>query len=426
MSLWRQITRGTRTLANRSAADQEVNDEVAHYLDQAAAELVARGLSPEAARRQARLDLGSATAVREQVRSSGWENVVETLAADLHYAGRRLWSNPGFTAVCALTLALGIGASTAIFSAVNPILFEPLPYPHANRIVMIWDIFQGERSDVTFHTYRELKTRSHSFDSVAAYEGWQPTMTSAAEPARFDGQSVSWQYFRTLGVAPALGRDFIESDNAFHGPNVAILSEALWRRRFGASGTIVGRAITLDGDTYTIIGVMPRGFEDVPAPSTEIWSAMQYDPGHIEDQKSTEWGHHLRLLGRLQASVSLDTVRRDLNAIARTPVAEFPRPRSAATSSSRTMPFTAPMWPSSATGSGGGDLARARPSLGARSRSTATATPSSASCRAPSKMFPRPQPRSGRPCSTIRGTSKTRRARSGAIICDCSAGCGPV
>lgn len=330
MSLWRQITRGTRSLTHRTAADRDVNDEVAHYLDQATAELVACGLSPEEARRRARLELGSATAVRERVRSDGWENVLEIFLADLRYAWRRLLSRPGFTAVCALTLALGIGASTAIFSAINPILFEPLPYPHANRIVTIWDIFQGERSDVTFHTYRELKARSHSFDEIAAYEGWQPTMTGAAEPERFDGQSVSWLYFRTLGVAPALGRDFIESDDAYHGPNVAILSDTLWRRRFGADRAIVGRSITLDGDSYTIIGVMPRGFEDVPAPSTAIWSAMQYDPGHIEDQKSTEWGHHLRLLARLEPGAGLDGVRRNLNAIARTPVPEFPRPRWAA------------------------------------------------------------------------------------------------
>jgi len=330
MSLWRQITRGMRALAHRSAADQDVNDEIAHYLDQATAELVARGFSPEEARRRARLELGSATAVREQVRSYGWENLLEVFFADLRYAWRRLLSNPGFTAVCALTLALGIGASTAIFSAINPILFEPLPYPHANRIVMVWDIFQGERSDVTFHTYRELKARGHSFDAIAAYEGWQPTMTSAAEPERFDGQSVSWQYFHALGVVPALGRDFIESDDAFHGPNVAILSDTLWRRRFGTNRAIVGGAVTLDGDSYTIIGVMPRGFQDVPSPSTEIWSAMQYDPGHIEDLRSAEWGHHLRLLGRLQAGTSLDGVRHDLDTIARTPVAEFPRPRWAA------------------------------------------------------------------------------------------------
>ncbi len=330
MSLWRQITRGTRALANRSAADREVSDEVAHYIDQATADLIARGLSPEEARRAARLDVGSATAVREQVRSSGWENVLETFAADVRYAWRRLRSSPGFTAVCALTLGLGIGASTAIFSAVNPILFEPLPYPHADRIVMIWDIFQGERSDVTFHTYRELKARSHSFDDVGAYEAWQPTMTGAAEPDRFDGQSVSWQYFRALGAAPALGRDFIESDDAFHGPNVAILSDTLWRRRFGANRSIVGRSVTLDGDSYTIIGVMPRGFEDVPSPSTEIWSAMQYDPGHIEDLTGPEWGHHLRLAARLGPGVTLDAARRDVGAIARTPVGEFPRPRWAA------------------------------------------------------------------------------------------------
>jgi putative ABC transport system permease protein len=224
MSFWRQIARGTRALVNRSSADQDVSDEVAHYLDQATAEWVARGFSPEEARRKARLDFGSAAAVRETIRSSGWENAVETFAADLRYAWRRLVGSPGFTALCALTLALGIGAGTAIFSAVNPILFQPLPYPQANRIVMIWDVFQGERSDVTFHTYRELKKRSHSFDEIAAYESWQPTMTGAAEPLRFDGQSVSWQYFRALGVVPALGRDFIESDDAFHGPNVAILA----------------------------------------------------------------------------------------------------------------------------------------------------------------------------------------------------------
>jgi putative ABC transport system permease protein len=330
MSLWRQITRGLRALTHRTDADRDVSDEVQHYLDQAAEDLVAQGLSPEAARRRARLELGNATAVREQVRSYGWENIVEGFAADLRYGARRLRTSPGFTIVAALTLALGIGASTAIFSAVNPILFEPLPYPHAGRIMMIWDIFQDERSAVTFHTYRELEARSHSFDGLAAYEGWQPTMTGAAEPARFDGQSVSWQYFRTLGATPALGRDFIESDDAFHGPTVAILSDTLWRRRFAANPAIVGRAITLDGDSYTVIGVMRRGFEDVPAPSTEIWSAMRYDPGHIADLQAPEWGHHLRLLGRVRPGVNLDGVRQDLNAIARAPVAEFPRAQWAA------------------------------------------------------------------------------------------------
>jgi putative ABC transport system permease protein len=255
---------------------------------------------------------------------------MNSLIQDLGYAVRTLRKSLGFTVVAVFTLALGIGASTAIFSAVNPILFEPLPYPHAGRLMMVWDIFQGERSDVTFHTYREIEARSYSLDSLAAYETWQPTMTSSAEPERFDGQSVSWRFFRVLSVAPALGRDFTEADNALHGPKVAVVSDTLWRRRFAADRAIVGREITLDGDLYTIIGVMPRSFEDVLAPSTEIWSAMQYDPAHIADFQTTEWGHHLRLLGRLRPGASLDGVRRDVNTIARTPVAEFPRPRWAA------------------------------------------------------------------------------------------------
>ena len=180
---------------------------------------------------------------------------------------RRLRSNPGFAAVSVLTLALGIGASTAIFSAVNPILFEPLPYPHAGRIMMIWDLgVDGSRLDVTFGTYRELAERSRSFDAIAVMKPWQPTMTGRAEPERLDGQRVSASYFRALGVSPVLGRDFQASDDRLNGPNVVILSDALWRRRFGGDRTIVGRQITLDDNSYTVIGVMPSAFENVLAP----------------------------------------------------------------------------------------------------------------------------------------------------------------
>src|SRR5271154_769504 len=127
---------------------------------------------------------------------------MNSLLHDLEYALRQLRKNPGFACTAIVILGLGIGASTAIFSAVNPILFEPLPYPHAGRIMMIWDIFQGTRSDITFHTYRELAARNRSFAAMAVMEAWQPTMTSADQPERFDGQSVSAGYFRALGVSP--------------------------------------------------------------------------------------------------------------------------------------------------------------------------------------------------------------------------------
>ena len=326
MSFWRQLTRGLRALTNREAADQDVSDEVQHYFEQAVAEFEAQGLSRDEARRAAQLELGNTSIARELVRSYGWENLMRTFFADLKYAGRQLRRNPGFAAVGVLTLALGIGASTAIFSAVSPILFESLPYPHADRIMMIWDTYEASRADVTFHTFRELSERSRSFEAVAVMRAWQPTMTSAAQPERFDGQNVTTNYFRVLGISPAQGRDFQVSDDLFNGPKVVILSDALWRRRFAADNGIIGREIKLDDYGYTVIGVMPHGFENVLSPSAELWSPLQYNPADISNFNTREWGHHLHMVGRLHPSMGINQARRDLDLIAKTPVPEFVRP----------------------------------------------------------------------------------------------------
>ncbi len=183
MSLWRQLTRGLRGLTHRSSADREVADEVEHYLAMAAEAHRARGLSPDEALRAARLELGGVTQVSEQVRGYGWENLVETFLADLRYAARRLRAAPAFTAVTVATLALGIGATSAIFSAVNPVLFQPLPYPDAGRIMAIWDFgTDGSRLDVTFGSYVELQERSRSFEALSVMKPWQPTLVRTAGP----------------------------------------------------------------------------------------------------------------------------------------------------------------------------------------------------------------------------------------------------
>ena len=144
--------------------------------------------------------------IREQVRSYGWERLFGTLAADLHYAARQLLHNPGFALVGILTLALGIGASTAIFSAVNPILFQPLPYPHADRLMMIQEMRNnGSPRRPTFGTFHGLAEGSRSFDAMAVMKPWQPTMVGTGQPERFEGQRVSAGYFRALGVLPARG-----------------------------------------------------------------------------------------------------------------------------------------------------------------------------------------------------------------------------
>lgn len=270
--------------------------------------------------------------ISEEMHSYAWKNLVETLLADVRFAGRSLRKNPGFTVVGALTLALGIGASTAIFSAVNPILFEPLPYPHSGRLVMIWDIFQGARSDITFHTFREVAARSHSFDSLAVFDGiaWQPTMTGPTQPERFDGQSVSSTFFKVLGVSPVLGRDFGPADDQFHGPNVVIVSHRLWKQRLSGDPGVIGREIRLDDNPYTVIGVMPPGFDNLLSPSTEIWKPLQFDTSHITQFDGKEWGHHLRMLGRLRSGVRVEQAKRELDAIAHNAIPDFPRARWAA------------------------------------------------------------------------------------------------
>src|SRR6266436_1049016 len=327
MSLWRQISRGLRVLINRTAADNDLSEEVQHYLEQSTAAHLARGLSLGEARRAARLELGHVTTVREQVRASGWENLLPTLFADLRFATRQLHANPGFTAVTILTLALGIGATTAIFSAINPVLLQSLPYPDADRIMMISDFgTNGSRLDVTFHTYRELSERSRSFEAMAVMKPWQPTITSATQPERLDGQRVSAAYFHALGVSPELGRDFDASDDRLNGPKVVILSGAFLQRRLGADRAIVGRQITLDDNLYTVIGVMPSAFKNVLAPTAELWTPLQYDGRNIISFQSREWGHHLRMVGRVRPGISKEQAGRELESIAHNSVREFPRP----------------------------------------------------------------------------------------------------
>lgn len=331
MSLWRQITHGLRSLVRRSAADRDLSEEVRQYFDDATAAWIERGLGAEDARRAARLELGSLTAAQEQVRSYGWENALRILAADLSYAARQMRGNPGFAIVSVLTLALGIGASTAIFSAVDPILFKPLPYPHASRVMMIWNRYQGVRSEIAFGNYLELASRSHTFDAISVFEPWQATMTGGAHPERLNGQDVSASFFRVMGVSPALGRDFKASEDVFHGPKVVILSDKLWRRHFNGDPAILGRQIKLDDDFYIVVGVMPRTYENVLAPAAELWTPMQFDAREIAtDFDTSDWGNHFFMAGRLKPGISRAEGIQELAEIARTPWLQFPRPRWAA------------------------------------------------------------------------------------------------
>jgi hypothetical protein len=223
MKLWNRI----RYFAKRKEIDRQLQEEMRVHQEMAREKLGELGEADVDARDRSRKAFGNTTLAAEDSRAAWTFPRFSSFVQDLRYGFRMLWKSPGFSVVAVLTLALGIGATTAIFSAVNPILFEPLPYPRASRILTIWDTFQGKHSDVTFHTYREVAARNRSFESISVLEPWQPTMTGPAEPERLDGLSVSANYFRVLGVAPAMGRDFNSTEDVLHGPKVADLSDGL-------------------------------------------------------------------------------------------------------------------------------------------------------------------------------------------------------
>jgi putative ABC transport system permease protein len=325
MSFGRQLRRGVKALFRRAEADRDISDELQHYYDAEVAALIGRGLSRAEARRAARLHLGDPGNVAEEVRSSGWESLVDATVRDLRHAARGLARNRGFAAVCILTLAVGIGATSAIFSTVKPILLEPLPYPDVDRILRIADITRdGNPLDVTFGGYREIRQRSRLFSALATLMAWQPTLTGFEQAERIDGQRVGADYFRVLGVPPQMGRNFTDEEDVVRGPNVVIVSHGFWQRRLGGERSIIGRAITLNDNPFTVIGVMPADFENVLAPAAEVWAPLQYDAA-LPSAEGREWGHHLRMIGRLAPGIGREAATRELARIAATPDADFPR-----------------------------------------------------------------------------------------------------
>ena len=269
MSFWRQLARGLRALVHRRAADQEINDEVESYLEHSAAALEASGLSPSDARRMARLEIQGATAVREQVRAYGWENSIAALLSDLRYATRRLRANPGFTAVSVLTLALGIGASTAIFSVIDGVLLKPLPYPQSERIVALRHTAPGIHIDdmnMAASLYFTYSEENRVFQDVGMWFSDTASVTGVAEPEEVPTLLVTNRFLAALGIQPALGRSFTPSDDNPASERAVILSNGYWKSRFGGDRSILGRRILLDGDAHQVIGVLPPAFQFMDDP----------------------------------------------------------------------------------------------------------------------------------------------------------------
>ena len=332
MSLWRQLTRGLRGLFRQSRADDDIAAEIRQYLDDATAAGLARGLSIDEARRAAREELGNTAAVQEQVRSYGWENAVRSLrlrsALRLAPTAQQSRVSPSVSVV---TLALGIGASTAIFSAVNPILFSPLPYPHPSRILMIWNTWHGARFELSFGTYRELLERSRSFESMAIFEPWQPTSTGDRSPERLEGQSVSASFFRVLGVAPEMGRDFLPSEEGRPRPQGRDPQRSPVAASFSSRSQPSSAAPSSSTTTTTPSSAScPLASKTSSRASAEIWTPAQYDPSQLATEfRIPGHGSGVFICASSPASSRASPKTRPstkLLQIARTPLPDYPRP----------------------------------------------------------------------------------------------------
>ncbi len=310
MSFWREFTRGLRVLGNRKVADQEIADEVSHYLEEVTAAFVNRGLAPDEARRAARLELGGTTAVREQVRGYGWENAVDILFADLRYAARNLVGNPGFTAVSILTLGLGIGASTAIFSVVDAVLLRALPYPNPQKIVRVWEQApDGHRMNLADLNFDDFRAQNNTFADLAVYDYGLSSVSGGSEPVRVNWAEVSSGFFRALGVGPFRGRTFAAEEQRLHGAPAAIVSYGYWRRYLGATTDLSKFHLRMEGAVYPVIGVMPEAF-DFPA-GVAAWIPRERDP-----ELSSRTAHNWRGLGRVRDGITVAQARANLSAIA--------------------------------------------------------------------------------------------------------------
>src|SRR5688500_17584537 len=230
---------------------------------------------------------------------------MQPLLQDIRYAFRTLARAPGFTLVAVLTLALGIGANTAIFTVVNALLLKPLPYAAPERLVMVWQDFRarGGPADewATPGNYVDWRNQKDLFEQVTVINGWRPALTGGAEPESLTGEQVSHEYFSVLGVNPALGRNFVPDDDVPNAPRVAVIGEDLWKRRFGAEPSVIGRSVTLSGEAHEIIGVIPSGFRPIVAADAEIWRPRQHNTATPSRGSIT-----LRAVARLAPGLSLE------------------------------------------------------------------------------------------------------------------------
>jgi putative ABC transport system permease protein len=319
----RLIRLRARSLLRGGSTDAEMRREIQLHLDQLTKEYVASGMSEGEARLAARRAFGPLDQVKERCRDMRRVNFVEDVIKDLGYALRMLRRSPGFTITAVLSLALGIGVTTAIFTIVNAVILRPLPYPDADRLVMVWQDLRarGERADewASPGNFVDWRTRLNTLAGVAAIGGWRPALTGAFEAESLVGEQVSYEYLQVLRVRPAVGRDFTEADDLPGARRVTLIGDDLWRRRFGADPAIVGQVIVLAGEPHEVIGVLPAGFRPIVSPAAEIWRPLR-----LNRANPARGAIVLRIVARVDDGVDLRAAQSEATQLAARLEGEFP------------------------------------------------------------------------------------------------------
>ena len=316
-------------LATRRQTPGELEDEFAFHLDMRTQELIQEGWEPGAARAEALRLFGDLEAARAYCRERDQRRgkrhmraeLLQELRQDLGYAIRALSRSPGFALVAILTLALGIGANTAIFSVVRGILLRPLPFQQPDRLVAVLATYEGNPSSyVSPANLVDWRERNRSFSGFSILEESGLVLTGAGDPELLSGYAVSAGYFDMLGLRPVAGRlGFTDAEAAWQGPRVVILNETLWRNRFGADPAVVGRMITLDDRRYEVVGVAPAG-SAWPA-GTMLWFPFTFDPARLASSRGAVY---LNAIARLRPEATLTSADDDMRAVAAALEQEFP------------------------------------------------------------------------------------------------------
>ena len=307
-----RLFRALANLLQRRGVERDLDDELRAHAALLTDEYAARGMPAEEARRAALAEIGGLESVKEQVREVRAGARLDTLTRDIVFGLRTFRRAPAFALVAILTLAIGIGATATMFSVLDAVVLAPLPYPGADRVAFLWNHFSpqnAERGTLCFADLLDWHASNNAFEEPSAYRRVVVDLTSLAPPEQVAGAEVTDGFFSTLDVAPLLGRTFRQGEGGLSSPALAVISESLWRRRFDASPTVVGRPVSLDGVPALIVGVMPAAFS-LPSAGVEIWRNLRLAP------PTRRGPFNLVGIGRLKDGVTWAQAQDDANRVA--------------------------------------------------------------------------------------------------------------